>query len=332
LATTFYKRIFMTDLCPSISEVRKIIEKVQRGNSEFPNIDFKGTLNLKEDGDCATFIHHIAAIANTGQKGYLYIGIEDKTWKKIGIDANSPLRIVDTTQQQMNQILSRRLDPSLTVGYRLYDIDGFTIGVVGLDGKKSPYIVSLDELPRFGGGKTKGKENYIYNGVIYFRRGTDSIPVNKQSKLFEVLNGKRDYFEITMSLIFIGVLISIGVGIGASQIRFSDVYIATLLGGSLGIIVGFLLNKRLADAFGKYPIGIVGKIIKNAGGLIWGGIMGMLLSYIVINEILLGKIKPLDPFSMGLILGPILALFISITLLIYVLLANDIWGKIRRSK
>ena len=38
------------------------------------------------------------------------VGLEDRTWNPIGLDACSPLGNADETQQRMNQVLAGRLD------------------------------------------------------------------------------------------------------------------------------------------------------------------------------------------------------------------------------
>ncbi len=321
----------MAELCPSQPETKKMLEKLQRRKSETSTIDAKETLHLKEDGDCASFIRHIAALANTGQKGYIYIGVEDKTWVPKGIAEDSPLRMVDSTQQQMNQILATRLDPPINVVYCTHDIDGIMIGVIGVEGTNPPYIVSIGD-PKYGGAKTKGKESYIYRGTIYVRRGTESVPANRQSEILEILNGKRDYVEIAMSLVFIGTLVAIGVGVGASLIRFGDLPTAAILGCIWGVVIGWLFNRRLADAFGRFPIGKSGKVIKNIGGLLWGGTMGTYLSYTIVGNILNGKAKPLDPISMGFVVVPLIAVLITLSAMGCAYIGREIFARIRKGR
>jgi hypothetical protein len=314
----------MGKLCPSQSEIKKMLENLQRRKTEISTIDAKLTLNLKEDGDCASFIRHIAALANTGQKGYIFIGVEDKTWIPKGIPEDSPLLMVDSTQQQMNQILATRLDPPITVVYCTYDIDGIIIGLIGVESTNPPYIISISD-PKFGGAKTKGRESNIYRGIIYIRRGTDSVPANRRSEILEILNGKRDYVEIVISLVFIGMLVAIGIGVGSTLIRFGDLPTPIILGCIWGLVIGWLVNKRLADAFGRFPDGKLGKIIKNTGGLLWGGVIGAYLSYTIVGNILNGKTKPLDPISMGLFIAPLLAILFTLPIIGFAYIVYEIY-------
>lgn len=311
----------MKDLCPSQSQAAKMLRRLQTRKSETPNFDAKETLNLKEDGDCASFIRHIAALANTGQRSYLFIGVEDKTWVARGIPAESPLLMVDSTQQQINQILAKKLDPPISVSYCVYEIDGVQIGIVGLNGKNLPYVVSIEDA-RYGGPKTRGKESYIYRGVIYVRRGTESVPANRQSEIFSVINGKVNYWEIIVAVVFIGLLVSIGVGVGASLLKFPDLYVPTLLGSMWGMMIGWMFHKRLADALGSFPANSVVALAKNVGGVVWGGGIGGYLGYVLVRDISNGKMKIFDPVSMGFFIAPISAFAF---ILIFALVLFDIY-------
>ena len=98
---------------PSQNKLEKILKELQTNQVESPNIDGKAVLNLKELGDRATLISTISAIANTGQEGYLVIGIEDKTWRLLGNLRIPQLKDADKTQKQINQILAERVDPAI---------------------------------------------------------------------------------------------------------------------------------------------------------------------------------------------------------------------------
>lgn len=295
----------MTELRPSLKKTKRLILQLQKKNSEATNIDAKGTLNLNTPGDRAFFIRHVAALANCGGEGFLLIGIEDKTWVPIGIPDNSPLQSVDVTQQQMNQALANRLDPRLIVCYITHKINNLVIGVVGIDGINSPYIVSI-EKPKYGGLKTKGDESYVFKGAVYTRQGTESVVVDRQRDLIAILSGKIDRVETFTTMISIAAIVSVGVGFGAGLIKFADPYIAAILGGIWGSLIGLVFSKRLADTLGKFSEGVFRRVVKNAIGPAWGVMIGSFLSYIIINGNLTGNLKILDPVSMGFMVAPML--------------------------
>jgi hypothetical protein len=294
---------FMRNPSLSTSAAKKILKKLQREKSEAPNIDAKETLNLKQDGDRATFIRHIAALTNTGKKSYLLIGVEDKTWVLKGIPDDSPLQLVDVVQQQMNQILAKRLDPPMSVMYRIHNIDGNFMGVVEIEGTNPPYVVGMEE-EKFGGGKTEGKPSYIYQGVIYCRRGTASVPVTRQNQIEDMFHLKWDWLEILMTLGFIGIVTGLGVGYGCSKIPFDNPDNASVLGGIWGMCIGWLFKKRLADAFGRFSTGCLYGSIKRFGGVFWGGAIGSFLSFTVVSSIFSGETVANNAMSTVLIYAP----------------------------
>jgi predicted HTH transcriptional regulator len=124
-------------------EFEALLGRLREHQTESPKAEGKVNLSLVTEGDRAYFLRHIAALANNVQPSYLIIGVENKTWNPIGLAKDSPLREPDATQQRMNQILGKRLDPTLTVRYRTYEADGVVYGLVSIDGSRAPYIVAI---------------------------------------------------------------------------------------------------------------------------------------------------------------------------------------------
>jgi hypothetical protein len=309
----------MSEMHLSQSKIERILTNLQLNQTESSTIEGKETLNLKSDGDCAYFVRHAAALANTGQKCYLIVGVENKTWVTRGIAEDSPLRDADSTQQQMNQTLANRLDPPLSISYHTCAINNAVIGVVEVEGKNPPYIVSI-EPHSYGGGKSKGKDSYIYRGVIYIRRGADSVAANRQSEVLEVVEEKRDIINILMSFTFIAALVGSGIGIGTSVMSFSDPYAPAILGGAWGLFVGWIFQKRAVEAIGRFATtSLFSRAVKIAVGPIWGASIGMLMSYMIVNGVLSGKVKVPDPITVGILAGPILAVLIVLQVIVLAL-------------
>jgi hypothetical protein len=135
-----------------------------------------------------------------------------------------------------------------------------------------------------------------------------------------------------MSLVFIGVLVAIGVGVGASLFHFPDTTTATILGCIWGMIIGWIFNERLANVFGRYPVGIFGKTMKIIIGLLWGGVVGMYLSYTIVGAIISGRVKPLDPVSMGLFVVPVGAVFFTLVIMGYAYVGRELINRLRKGK
>lgn len=171
----------------SQTEFEEILKKLEIGQTESDDFESKQDLALDMDGDKAFFIRHIAALANNVNSSYLIIGVENKTWKPVGIQQNSPLFNSDKTQNRMNQILENRLDPNLSIRYHTYQISGVTLGLVIIEGVHAPYIVSIEDQ-QYGGNRTRGSDCFIYRGAIYIRHGANSIIANRQSSILRIID------------------------------------------------------------------------------------------------------------------------------------------------
>jgi len=125
------------------TQIGKLIEKGQEG----PTLDFKQDLLLATDVDKANFVKDILALANSSGTAHLIIGIEDETWKPIGIKTSH-------TTEQLNQILKDKCDPPLSVEYVEKEILHHTIGVIEIKGNNPPYVVAVPD--RYGGIVERG--------------------------------------------------------------------------------------------------------------------------------------------------------------------------------
>jgi hypothetical protein len=161
-----------------------LLRRLQQEQTESRTIDGKQDLPLQEDGDKAFFLRHVAALANNVEPSYLLLGVEDRTWRAIGLPATSSLLKADDTQQQMNQILQRRLEPAVHLRYQVHEVDGVPLGLVEIVGERAPYVISV---PRYGGPRTRGAPEFVHQGVIYWRDGSSSVPISRQSDLMGIL-------------------------------------------------------------------------------------------------------------------------------------------------
>lgn len=130
------------------AEIIKLIEEGQEG----PTLDFKEDLLLESDKDKAEFMKDIIALANSGGTAHIITGIEDDTWKPVGIKTSH-------TPEQLNQILKDKCDPPLRVEYVEKEILHYNIGVIEVVGDNPPYIVAVPD--RYGG--------VIERGTIFIR-------------------------------------------------------------------------------------------------------------------------------------------------------------------
>lgn len=171
----------------NVKDFSKLLLELNEDQSEYAEIEGKENLHLDTIGDKASFIRHVAALANNRIASYLIIGVEDSTWRSIGIPHGSPLLESDQTERRMNSILSKRIDPSIQVRYRTYEVSGKFFGLVRIEGVQPPYIISIEDMS-YGGERTNSSPFHIYRGSIFRRYGASTGIVNRQSEIMSIVD------------------------------------------------------------------------------------------------------------------------------------------------
>jgi len=140
------------------AEITELIKKAEEG----PSLDYKEDLLLQSDGDKAGFVKDVIALANSGEKAHIVIGVEDGTGRPVGFKT-------PRTAEQMNQILKDKCDPPISVEYVERNILGYRIGVIEIKGENPPYVVSVPD--KFGGSLSANpqKQFYIERGTVFTR-------------------------------------------------------------------------------------------------------------------------------------------------------------------
>lgn len=117
--------------------------------NESTKLDFKERLSIKTDWEKKEMAKDVSAIANSkGGRGYIIFGIEDKTKRVVGIDG------LEYPEEQIQQIISQRCDPPVTIKFDLVSYDGKVIGVLT--------IYKSSQKPH----------QILQNGSFYLRRGS----------------------------------------------------------------------------------------------------------------------------------------------------------------
>ncbi len=168
------------------SDLLEIITRLQTTRQEWKTVDAKQELILREDGDKAEFVKDIIAMANNGAPSYIVIGLQDRTFSSIGRLSNHQQK------NDINQILSDKVDPPIVIDYAEYTIDGNEYGVIEIYGHNRPYIVARDLVHK----KPDRKQVRIYKGTIYVRHEDRTEGISR-SELEEILSagGLRREFE-----------------------------------------------------------------------------------------------------------------------------------------
>ena len=135
---------------------KKLLSLIKR--DEGLKLDFKLKLDLSNESGKKELAKDICAIANSsGQRGYIVVGIQDKTKNIIGIKKDDMFK-----EEQIQQIITSRCEPPIPLRVDFIDINKKTIGVISIyDGGQKPYQVRE-------------------NGAFYIRRGSTTDVMRKQ--------------------------------------------------------------------------------------------------------------------------------------------------------
>lgn len=136
-------------------DTKKVSALLKR--EEGTKLDFKQRIDMLIESGKKELAKDICAIANSrGGRGYLIIGVEDKTKKIIGIDTS------EFKEEQFQQIISSRCEPPIpiSIDFVLYQSKSLAIITI-YDGGQKPYQL---------------KEN----GAFYIRRGSTTDTMRKE--------------------------------------------------------------------------------------------------------------------------------------------------------
>jgi predicted HTH transcriptional regulator len=124
---------------------------------EGTKLDFKQRIELELESGRKELAKDVCAIANSrGGRGYIVIGVEDKTKRIIGMEGNT------YTEEQIQQIISSRCEPPIPIVYETVDYLGKNLYVITIyDGGQKPYQIRE-------------------NGAFYIRRGSTTDVMRKQ--------------------------------------------------------------------------------------------------------------------------------------------------------
>ncbi|ALU36066.1 helix-turn-helix domain-containing protein [Clostridium autoethanogenum] len=139
---------------------------------EGPKLDFKQLLNIETDSGRKELAKDICAIANSrGGRGYIIIGIEDKTKKIVGVDRNF-------SEEQIQQIISSRIEPPIPISLETLKYKGKDIVIINIyDGPQKPYQMRE-------------------NGAFYTRRGSTNDTMRKQ----EIISALQQNLNVNTEL------------------------------------------------------------------------------------------------------------------------------------
>lgn len=151
-----------------VKKVKNLISK-----EEGPKLDFKRIIDVQYESGRKELAKDICAIANSrGGRGYLVIGVEDKTKKIVGIGDT------ELQEEQLQQIVSMRCEPPIPISLEFIKISDKKIAVITIYvGGQSPYQMRE-------------------NGAFYIRRGSTTDTMRKQ----ELISAFQENMELNSGI------------------------------------------------------------------------------------------------------------------------------------
>lgn len=115
---------------------KKLLSLIQQ--REGIKLDFKLKLDISSESGKKELAKDVCAIANSrGGRGYLVIGIEDKTKRVIGIN-----KLKSLDEEKIQQVVSSRCEPPIPITVEVIEVEGKQVGVITIyDGGQKPYQI-----------------------------------------------------------------------------------------------------------------------------------------------------------------------------------------------
>ena len=115
---------------------KKLLSLIQQ--RENTKLDFKLKIDISSESGKKELAKDVCAIANSkGGRGYLIIGVEDRTKRLVGIN-----RIKSLDEEKIQQVVSSRCEPPIPIKVEVLEIDGVDIGIITIfDGGQKPYQI-----------------------------------------------------------------------------------------------------------------------------------------------------------------------------------------------
>lgn len=141
--------------------------------NEGAKLDFKLKVDTSIESGRKELARDICAMANSiGGRGYLIIGVEDKTKKIVGVN---PL---DLLEEQLQQIISSRCEPPIPISLEYVNYEDKVVGIINIfDGNQKPY-------------------QHRDNGAFYIRRGSTTDTMRK----YEIISAMEENLSFNSEL------------------------------------------------------------------------------------------------------------------------------------
>lgn len=140
---------------------------------EGTKLDYKLKIDVTTESGKKELAKDVCAIANSrGGRGYLILGVEDKTRDLVGVNPEN------LKEEQLQQIISSRCEPPIPVSIEYVNYKNIILGVINIfDGHQKPYQLRD-------------------NGAFYIRRGSTTDIMRKH----EIMSAMEENFTFNAEL------------------------------------------------------------------------------------------------------------------------------------
>jgi predicted HTH transcriptional regulator len=147
-------------------------------------LDYKEELHLSSDASVAAFSRDVLAMKNIGG-GYLLIGVRDKTWQPVGLNAHLPY---DTKLLRDAVRRCTGLDLDIDVVNHV-NVTNTGTGIFALILVRGTRKRKRRRMPTLVARDFAAKENYgLRRGEIYIRKGDSTVRIQSPEDLADLLD------------------------------------------------------------------------------------------------------------------------------------------------
>ena len=166
---------------------KKLLSLIQQ--REGTKLDFKLKIDITSESGKKELAKDVCAMANSkGGRGYLIIGIEDRTKRIVGINKTKSL-----DEEKIQQVISSRCEPPIPITVEVVDVDGVDVGIITIfDGGQKPYQI-----------KETGAFHIRRGSITDIMRKSELVAAFEENQLLtvetcQIVNSSAEFLNMTL--------------------------------------------------------------------------------------------------------------------------------------
>lgn len=166
---------------------KKLLSLIQQ--REGTKLDFKLKIDITSESGKKELAKDVCAMANSkGGRGYLIIGIEDRTKRIVGINKTKSL-----DEEKIQQVISSRCEPPIPITVEVVDVEGVDVGIITIfDGGQKPYQI-----------KETGAFHIRRGSITDIMRKSELVAAFEENQLLtvetcQIVNSSAEFLNMTL--------------------------------------------------------------------------------------------------------------------------------------